>query len=132
MAQKITSAILEAFLNCKLKASLKLSGQQGQQPAYDGMLADLREQVRLKALDKILSQQSLDRVQRGGDISHASLKLGALFILDAVLEDDNFRLHIDGLKKVKGASAFPKRLPNGCTRSLWQWPTPEKPSRSGI
>ncbi len=49
MVSRITGEILEAVVSCKFKAHLKLAGHQGKKPEYEVMLADLREQVRLKA-----------------------------------------------------------------------------------
>lgn len=104
MTSKITSDLLEAHLNCKVKAHLKLAEQQGAKSEFEVMLADLREGVRLRALDKILSQEPLDQVERGITLTRAALRRGSAFILDAVLEDDWCLLRFDGLKRVNGSS----------------------------
>lgn len=100
MSTKITRDILESHLYCKLKGHLKLTGEEGSKSDYERLLTGRNEDVRIGALDKILSQQPMDQVERGISITPAILKRGAAFILDAVLEDDLFSLHLDGLKRV--------------------------------
>lgn len=104
MPTKLTREIIESYLHCRLKGQLKLSGQQGSKSDYELLLADQRADVRLVALDKILAQQSVDQVERGVLLTPTTLKHGAAFILDAVLEDDLFQLHFDGVKRVEEPS----------------------------
>ena len=104
MTLKITREVLEAHLNCKLKAHLKLGGQRGEKSEYEAMLTERRDEARLESLDKILRQQPMDQVERGITLAPAKLKRQPAFILDAVFEDDSFLLHFDGLKKVDGPS----------------------------
>ncbi len=98
MAAQITSEALEAFLHCKFKAHLKLTGQQGVRSDYEAMLLDMRAEVRLAAIDKTVSKS--DEVERAIPLTTAALKRGAAFILDATLDD----LHFDGLKRVDDSS----------------------------
>jgi hypothetical protein len=98
MAAPITSDVLEAFLHCKFKAHLKLTGQQGVRSDYEAMLLEMRADVRLAAIEIIVSKS--DDVERGIALTTAALKRGAAYILDATLDD----LHFDGLKRVDGPS----------------------------
>ena len=58
MATKITREILEAYLNCKVKAHLKLGGYEGIRSDYEGLLAETRQDVRRTAIGKILARQA--------------------------------------------------------------------------
>ena len=104
MTSKITTDVLDAYLNCQFKASMKLNEQQGTKSDYEIMLAARRESVRQQALDRIGKQHPLDRVERGIALNAMALKRGSAFILDAVIEDDCSLLCFDGLKRVEGPS----------------------------
>ena len=64
MATKITRQILEAYLNCKTKAHLKLAGQQGIVSDYEALLVANRQAVRRQAIGKILARNP---ESRGGE-----------------------------------------------------------------
>jgi predicted RecB family nuclease len=104
MATKITRDVLESYLRCKTKAHLKLTGQQGTRSDYEGLLTESRGQVRLAVIDKILSGNEEGDVVRNIPLTVSALKAGPSFVLDATVEDDQMSLHLDGLKKVDGAS----------------------------
>jgi predicted RecB family nuclease len=104
MATKITRDVLESYLRCQTKAHLKLAGQQGTKSDYEGLLTESREQVRLAAIETILTRHDPNVVVRNIPLTAAALKEGPSFVLDATLEDDHLSLHFDGLKKVGGAS----------------------------
>jgi predicted RecB family nuclease len=104
MATKITSDVLEGYLHCKFKGYLKLAGQQGTRCDFEAMLAELRAEVRRKAIDTILAGHSADQVARNIPLVPAGLKRGPQYILDGTLEDDALALHFDGLKRTEGES----------------------------
>jgi len=104
MATKITSEVLESYLDCKFKGSLKLAGQQGTKCGFEAMLAELRAELRLKAIDTIIARHPGDQVARNIPLTTAGLKRGPQYILDGTLEDDALALHFDGLKRMKGES----------------------------
>jgi predicted RecB family nuclease len=106
MATKITSDVLESYLRCKFKGSLKLAGQQGTKGDFEAMLAELRAEVRLKAIDTIMARHPGDQVARNIPLTIAGLKRGPQYILDGTLEDDALALQFDGLKRMEGASKF--------------------------
>lgn len=101
---KITRNILEGYLHCKYKCHLNLAGQQGDKSDYESLLTQLRSEVRLEAIDKILAGNLHEEVVRNIPLTLSALKVGPLFILDATLEDDSFFIVFDGLKKVAGPS----------------------------
>src|ERR1700730_8889937 len=104
MAAKITRDVLESYLNCKYKAHLKLTGQQGTRSDYETLLTETRAEVRLAAIEKILTRHPEEEIPRNIPLTTSALKQGASFLLDATLEDDLVSLEFDGLKKVDGLS----------------------------
>jgi predicted RecB family nuclease len=106
MATKITRAVLESYLHCKVKGYLKLAGQQGTPCAFEAMRTQLRSEVRLKAIDTILARHPGDQVARNIPLALDSLKQGPQYILDGTLEDDALALHFDGLKRMEGQSTL--------------------------
>jgi len=104
MAAKITRDILESYLRCKYKAHLKLTGQQGTKSDYETLLTEMRAEVRLSAIDKILARHAGEEMPRNIPLTTSALKQGASFILDATLEGDQVSLAFDGLKKMDGPS----------------------------
>ncbi len=106
MATKTTKDILESFLNCKFKAHLKLTGQEGIKSDYEKMLLEMRDEVRCKAIAKVLAKHPEEDVLRDVSLSTSVLEKRASSILDATLEDDPFCLRFDGLKKVEGFQSW--------------------------
>jgi hypothetical protein len=56
MATKITRQTLEAYVNCKTKAHLRLASQQGNVSDYEALLISTRQQVRQQAIGKIIAR----------------------------------------------------------------------------
>jgi predicted RecB family nuclease len=104
MATKITRHILEAYLNCKTKAHLKLAGQQGNVSDYEALLISTRQEVRQQAIARILAQTPEGEMARDIPLTAATLREGSSFVLNAKLEDDLISLNFDGLKRVDGPS----------------------------
>jgi predicted RecB family nuclease len=106
MASKITKDALEAYINCKLKAYLKIKGDQGSPSDYASMLAQTRQAVRINVTAGISSLHRPDEVLSGIRLNSSALHAGPLYVSDATFEDDIFSLAIDGLKRVDGPSAL--------------------------
>jgi len=104
MTTKITRDVLESNLNCKYKGNLKLTGQQGTKSDYETLLTEMRAEVRLAAIDKIIARHPGEEIPRNIPLSTSALKQGAFLILDATLEDDLVSITFDGLKKVDAPS----------------------------
>jgi predicted RecB family nuclease len=104
MASKITRDVLESYLHCKYKGHLKLIDQQGTKSDYEILLTQMRAEVRLAAIDKLLARHTEEEIPRNIPITFSASKQGAPLLLDATLEDDDVFLHFDGLKKVAGPS----------------------------
>ncbi len=104
MAMKITSDVLESYINCKFKGSLKLTEQQGTKCDFEAMLTELRAEVRHKAIDTIIARYQADQVARNIPLATAGLKRGPQYILDGTHEEEVLTLHFDGLKRMEGES----------------------------
>ena len=104
MGARITRDIIESYLTCKLKAHLKLAGNQGIRSDYEGFLLQTRREVRQQAISKILSKTSRDDVASNIPLTAALLRAGSSYVLDTILEDDLLSVSFDGLKKVDGPS----------------------------
>src|SRR5262249_43904073 len=101
---RITRDVIESYLNCKYKGYLRQAGQQGSPSDHESMVAELRETIRRRAIEKIVARHKKDDLARNIPLTASALKRGALFVLYATLEDDFFPLRFDGLKKVDGPS----------------------------
>jgi hypothetical protein len=99
VAAKITRDLVEGYLHCKFKSHLRLAGEQGTRSDYEGLLIERRADVRLRAVDKILTRHQEGEVARNVPLAAAALKAGPLFVLDAGLGDDLVSLHFDGRKR---------------------------------
>src|SRR5262245_33210714 len=73
MATKIANDVLESYLLCKFKGYLKLAEQQGMECDFEAMLTELRADVRLKAIDAILTRYPGDQVARNTKSGRANL-----------------------------------------------------------
>ena len=106
MGARITRDIIESYLHCRLKAHLKLAGNQGIRSDYEGFLLQTRQEVRQQAISKILSKTSRDDVASNIPLTAASLRAGSSYVLDTILEDDLLSVSFDGLKRVEGPSGL--------------------------
>ena len=104
MVTKLTRDIIESFLNCRYKAHLRFVGEQGTLSEYEPLLAARQDDAKRRAIDTILGLQALQDVKRNVILTPPALKQGAGFIVNATLEDEDFALAFDGLKRVPGAS----------------------------
>jgi hypothetical protein len=104
MDTMITRDILHSYLQCKYKGFLKLSGQSGPKSDYETLLRGLDAEFKIRATDKILTKHEGGRILQGLTVTRPLLKQGPTVILDAVMKTDFPSLHVDGLKRVSGAS----------------------------
>jgi len=103
MAMKINRDVLESYLQCKYKGHLKLAKAQGIKSAYELMLLESRNLVRLAAADK-LARNKRGNVVQGLAITLGILKHGTPLLLDASVEDEEFSVCFDALQKEAGPS----------------------------
>ncbi len=106
MSSKITQDILESYVFCKYKGYLQWTGEHGRLSDYARFLTQSRDEVRRKAMAKMLAQHHQDHVVRGMLLTTAMLRQGPLFVLEARVEDGPFCLVLDGLKQVPGVSTL--------------------------
>lgn len=106
MSSKITQDILEGYVFCKSKGYLQWTGEYGKPSDYAMFLTQSKDEVRRKAMAKMLAQPHKDQVVQGTLLTTAVLRKGLLFVLEARVEDGPFCLAVDGLKKVPGESTL--------------------------
>lgn len=104
MTKRITMEIIESYLNCKLKAQLKLTGQNGITIDYENLLAEARARVKCSASQQMSAKFPVADIERNVVVSQNSLKRGARLIFDGTVEDDQIFLTFDCLKRVNGFS----------------------------
>jgi predicted RecB family nuclease len=103
---KITRDVLESHLQCKYKGYLKLLGQRGSKSDYEVMLGQLREQVKVNAVEKLLAHSKHGETIKDVALTVSTLSQKAELILDSTFEDEHLCLRFDGLKKEVGPSAL--------------------------
>jgi hypothetical protein len=101
----ITQDILENYVFCKSKGYLQCTGEHGKPSDYAMFLTQSRDEVRRKAMAKMLAQPHKDQVVQGMLLTTAVLRHGPLFVLEARVEDGPFCLTLDGLKQVPERAA---------------------------
>jgi predicted RecB family nuclease len=100
----ITRDILEDYLNCKYKGYLRLNGQRGEKTNYEEMVMDVRQELRQRASESLVLRYCGQEILRGPVITPATLRTGAPLILDAIVENGEFSLQFDALKRVEAPS----------------------------
>ena len=106
MRSKITQDILESYVFCRSKGYLQWTGEDGKPSDYAMFLTQARDEVRRKAMAKMLAQSHKDQVVQGTLLTTAVLRQGPLFVLDARVEDGPFCLALDGIKQMPGESTL--------------------------
>jgi predicted RecB family nuclease len=106
MSSKITQDILESYVFCKSKAYLQRTGEHGKPSDYAMFLTQSRDEVRRKAIAKMLAEPHKGQVVQGRLLTTAVLRDGPLFVLEARVEEGPFCLALDGLKQVPGESTL--------------------------
>ncbi len=96
MSANITRDILESHLQCPTKGHLKFAGEHGAASDYASLLAELREEVRTKAIAQVLSRHKEGQVLRHVRADADLLARGPTYLLDATAEDDGLSLTLDG------------------------------------
>jgi predicted RecB family nuclease len=104
MTSRITSDVLEALQNCRLKAYFALRGEEGGRSAYEDLLLAQRAELRPEVIAKIERDYREADIVDDIELSLANLRRGISFILTPRLEDDIHFVVFDGLRRVAGAS----------------------------
>ncbi len=99
---KITNEVLEAYLHCKTKGHLKLSGEAGLKSDYEAMTDGDRQASREQALARLVA--CFPGACRGVLATAEMLKEGKPLLADATIEDNALSIRLDALKKADGAS----------------------------
>src|SRR5262245_39067861 len=99
MAARISSQIIECFLKCRYKAALKLTGEAGDESAFELF----ERECKASALDRARRTLAAGAVQNIS-LSSSILAQGAELILCAHLDDSEVSIHFDALQRVDGFS----------------------------
>jgi predicted RecB family nuclease len=100
----LSGEIIESSFYCKLKAYLKLDGQSGTKSDYESLTTQLREELRQQTTAALMSRYRDGENLSGSVLTHPAPGTGAPVILDAVVENEEFSLRFDGLKRVDDPS----------------------------
>jgi predicted RecB family nuclease len=95
----ITREILEAYLNCRYKGDLKMSGQVGMPSDYEVLMKEIRAETLKRAEVKLAARYGGEPL-RGVRIDFACLKRGVPLILDGLIQADGVSLQVDGLIRI--------------------------------
>jgi predicted RecB family nuclease len=106
MPGAITREVVEAYLQCRVKGHLRLSGAQGPNVDYDFLVREEDERVHLKAITRLLTRHQDAVVERKLLVTPLQLKFGASLILEALLHNSRVVLDFDGLERAAGASTL--------------------------
>src|SRR5262249_20582728 len=104
MATKITRDVIESFLDCRYKGYLKLAGEVGSPSDYEQLLRESRVRIRLAATAKLQAQHEEGQVLQRLPLTLGVLKRGVPLLLDATVENEEFRLCFDALHRATGFS----------------------------
>jgi Transposase IS66 family len=103
MPAKITTEILESYLTYQYKGNLQLAGDRGITSDYDLLLREARVRVRRDAAAKLVHDKNGDFLQ-GVVATFEVLTRGVSLLLDVTLEDEQLKIHFDGLQRPTGPS----------------------------
>jgi predicted RecB family nuclease len=102
----ITGEVIDAYLHCKYKGLLKIAGEGGSKGDYELLVREMAEEVRLKAVAKLLARHPAVDADRRLPLTLARMKDGDSLILDGTWKEDGLSLTFDGLERVEGASTL--------------------------
>jgi hypothetical protein len=106
MATKVDVSTIESFLNCKLKAHLKLTGESGIKSDYEAMIATATTASREQTIASLVARLGDGDTGRGIKINRSVLEQGARLLADVYVEDDVTLLRFDALKLAEEASGL--------------------------
>ena len=101
MVTSITGVVIESFLHCKYKASLKLCGEVGHPSAFDVFEREHRASA-LVRFGETLGARALRDVA----VSRSVLAQGAEAIVCGRLDGPDVRVQFDGLRRADGPSGL--------------------------
>lgn len=104
MEGKITRDVIESYIQCRYKAYLKLTGQQGGKSDYEMMLNGCRADLEREVVARILALNGEKQVVQETSLTPSLLRQGKLYLLGVTLATDDLELRFDALKKAQGTS----------------------------
>lgn len=104
MTVKITTDILESYLQCRYKGHLKLVGERGTPSDYEQLMKVSREHVQRAARKNLLARYEGSEPLRNTTLKPAVLKQGISLILDSIVDNNELSVRVDALQRVPGPS----------------------------
>jgi predicted RecB family nuclease len=104
MSGKVTGDVLESYLNCKLKASLKLAGERGEKHDYELLQVESRDRVCRAATERLLARHPGHEAPQGMPLTAELLGRGLPLLLDVTFEDEDLSISFDALLRVDDKS----------------------------
>ena len=106
MSEKITRDVLEAYLNCRHMAYLKLAGQKGTISAYGQLIKDATALIRQTATERLCARHRERKAKEINRLDRAILRQGLPLILGPVFNNARMSIYFDALQKATGSSAL--------------------------
>ena len=94
----VTADVLEAHLQCRYKAHLKLTGQTGDRSDHEDLMIETREQVYKSATDTLLARHSGDEVLCGATLTPELLRRQVPLLMNAIVEGKGLAVRFDALQ----------------------------------
>jgi predicted RecB family nuclease len=104
LLSKITKDVLAARQHCRLKAYFRLRGEEGTRSDFELLVLKAREEHRAKSIAKLRQQYTEGDLGVDIVLSRSLLRKGTTFIFGARLDDDQYAIRLDGVKRVDGPS----------------------------
>ena len=104
MLGKITRKVVEGYLDCKYKAYLKMSGEQGTISEYEQLIEEITIHIHETAIDKLNACHRRVETKGINRLGRASLRQGLPLILGPIFQNGKIFLCFDALQRVPGSS----------------------------
>jgi predicted RecB family nuclease len=106
MLGKITREVLEGYLDCKYKAYLKLTGEQGTISEYEQLTKEITILIHETATDKLNARHRKAETKAINLLDRAILKQGLPLLLGPIFQNAKMSICFDALQKGSGSSSL--------------------------
>jgi predicted RecB family nuclease len=102
---RITNDILLSYLNCKYKGYLKSLAKTGSKGSFEIFKNEMYSEKKTEFCNIISRNQALKSIRHNTVVSKEDLKKGFDYVLDTIIQADEFFCHIDALQKISVKSS---------------------------
>lgn len=106
MLGKITREVLEGYLDCKYKAYLKLTDEQGTISEYEQLTKEITILIHETATDKLNARHRKAETKAINLLDRAILKQGLPLLLGPIFQNAKMSVCFDALQKGPGSSSL--------------------------